>query len=264
MQAMYRPMPGLFHSEIQQCGGYMDKQKILIVDQEPRVISALERFLRDKSYEIFTAENGHKSLEILHKEKIDLAVVEAQVEDMDGITLLTHVQAEKIQTAILIMTSLGSAELGEQLIKAGAVSVLDKPIAKDRFLTKVKRYMPSQYMWKDRLESFLEDNYTNPDLKFEDIMHYFKFSKTYGYELFKKYFGESFRICLRNVRMAKAEEALKHTSDSISEIAYRCGFTSLSTFSKVFKAKYGNNPTTYRKFHFRNYLSMWFYVLIDF
>ncbi|MCE2431677.1 MAG: helix-turn-helix domain-containing protein [Candidatus Latescibacteria bacterium] len=64
--------------------------------------------------------------------------------------------------------------------------------------------------------------------------------------------------------MAKAEEALKHTSDSISEIAYRCGFTSLSTFSKVFKATYGNNPTTYRKFHFRNYLSMWFYVLIDF
>ena len=50
--------------------------------------------------------------------------------------------------------------------------------------------MPSQYMWKDRLESFLEDNYSNPDLKFEDIMHYFRFSKTYGYELFKKYFEQ--------------------------------------------------------------------------
>ena len=124
--------------------------------------------------------------------------------------------------------------------------------------------MPSQYMWKDRLESFLEDNYSNPDLKFEDIMHYFKFSKTYGYELFKKHLGESFRMCLRNVRLTKAEEALKHTSDSISEIAYRCGFTSLSTFSKVFKTTYGDNPTTYRKFHFRNCLSVWFYVLIDF
>ena len=225
----------------------MDKQKILIVDHEPGVISQLAGFLKGEPYEIFTAENGHKSLEILHKEKIDLAVVEAQVVDMDGITLLTHVQAEKIQTSILIMTSLGSAELGEQLIKAGAVSVLDKPIARDRFLTKVKRYMPSQYMWKDRLESFLEDNYTNPELKFEDIMHYFKFSKTYGYELFKKHLDESFRMCLRNVRLTKSEEALKNTSDSISEIAYRCGFTSLSTFSSVFKAKYGNTPTTYRK-----------------
>ena len=240
----------------------MDKQKILIVDHEPRVISMLVEFLKDEPYEIFTAENGLKGLEILRQEKIDLAVVEAHVEDMDGITLLEQVKAEKIQTAMLIMTSLGSAELGEQLIKAGAVSVFDKPIERDVFLTRIKRYMPPQDMWKNRLESFLEDNYTNPELKFEDVTHYFNFSKTYGYVLFKKYFGESFRMCLRNLRLTKAEEALKNTSDSISEIAHRCGFAYLSTFSRVFKAKYGDSPTTYRKF--RNCLSMWFYVLIDF
>ena len=102
-------------------------------------------------------------------------------------------------------------------------------------------------MWKDRLELFLEDNYSNPGLKFEDVTHYFRFSKTYGYALFKKYFDKSFRMCLRNVRLTKAEEALKHTSDSISEIAYRCGFAYLSTFSRVFKATYGESPTTYRK-----------------
>ena len=215
----------------------MDKQKILIVDHEPLVISQLVEFLKDEPYEIFTAENGLKSLEILRQEKIDLAVVEAHVEDMDGITLLEHMKAEKIQTAILIMTSLGSAELGEQLIKAGAVSVFDKPIERDVFLTRVKRYISPQNSWENRLESFLEDNYTNPELKFEDVTHYFRFSKTYGYALFKKYFGESFRMCLRNVRLTKAEEALKNTSDSISEIAHLCGFTSLSTFSKSFQSE---------------------------
>ena len=244
--------------------GRMDKQKILIVDHEPRVISMLVEFLKDEPYEIFTAENGLKSLEILRTENIDLAVVEAHLEDMDGITLLAHVQSEKIQTTMLIMTSLGSAELGEQLIKAGAVSVFDKPIERDVFLTRVKRYISPQNSWENRLESFLEDNYSNPELKFEDVMHYFNFSKTYGYALFKQYFGEPFRMCLRNLRLTKAEEALKNTSDSISEIAQRCGFAYLSTFSRVFKAKYGNNPTTYRKFHFRNCLSMWIYALIDF
>ena len=59
--------------------------------------------------------------------------------------------------------------------------------------------MLSQDMWKNRLESFLEDNYTNPDLKFEDIMHYFKFSKTYGYELFKKHLGKSFGQIIQDV-----------------------------------------------------------------
>ena len=124
----------------------MDKQKILIVDNELLVISELVGFLWDEPYEICLAGNGIEGLEILRKEKIDLAVVEIQVEDMDGITLLKRVKAEKIQTAMLIMTSWRSAELGEQLIKAGAAGVFDKPIERDVFLSKVKRYMPSQDM----------------------------------------------------------------------------------------------------------------------
>ena len=104
------PVP--FHSEIQQCGRCMDKQKIMIVDHEPLVISMLVEFLKDEPYEIFTAENGLKSLEILRQEKIDLAVVEAHVEDMDGITLLEHVKAEKIQTAMLIHDEFGICRIG--------------------------------------------------------------------------------------------------------------------------------------------------------
>ena len=107
--------------------------------------------------------------------------------------------------------------------------------------------MPLQDPWKSRLESFLEDNHSNPNLKFEEVVRYFRFSRSYGYALFKKHLGESFSKSLRNVRVAKGEEALKNTTASISEIAYLCGFGSLSTFSKVFKEKYGNSPTKYRR-----------------
>lgn len=225
----------------------MDKQKILIVDDEPLTISELAGFLSDEPYDVFTTENGIAGLEILRKEKIGLAVVEIQVEDMDGIALLKQVKAENIQTAILIMTGLRSTELGEEVIKAGAVSVFDKPIKKDVFLAKVKKYMPPQDIWKTWLESFLEANYSNPELGFEDVTRHFRFSKSYGYALFKKHLGASFRMCLRNVRLSKAEEALKNTSYILSEIAYLCGFASLSTFSRVFKERYGENPSTYRK-----------------
>ena len=54
----------------------MDKQQILIVDDEPLVISELVGFLRDEPYEVFTARNGTEGLEILRKEEIGLAVVE--------------------------------------------------------------------------------------------------------------------------------------------------------------------------------------------
>ena len=225
----------------------MDKQRILIVDDDSLVISELIEFLRDESYEIFTARNGIEGLEILRKEKIGLAVLEIDIEGMNGLTLLKRVKAEKIQTTILIMTSLGKMELGAEAIKAGAVSVFDKPIKKDVFLAKVKKYMPPQDIWKSWLESFLEANYSNPELRFKDIMRHFRFSESYGHKLFKKHLGMPFRMCLRNVRLTKAEEALKNISYTLSEVAYLCGFASLSTFSKVFKETYGVSPITYRK-----------------
>ena len=225
----------------------MDKQKILIVDDEPLVMSQLVGFLSDEPYDVLTAEDGIVGIEILRQEKIDLAVVEAHLADMDGITLLKRVKKEKIQISMLIMTDLRSAELGEEVTRAGAVSVFDKPINRDAFLAKVKKYMPPQDMWKTDLESFLENNYSNPDLKFEAVTRHFRFSKSCGYVLFKKHLGASFRMCLRDVRLAKAEEALKNTSYTLSKIAYQCGFVSLSTFSRVFKEKYGANPSTYRK-----------------
>ena len=225
----------------------MDKQLILIVDDAPLVISELVGFLRDEPYEIFTARNGIEGFEILRQEEIGLAVVEMDIEGMDGLTLLKRVKKKKIQTVMMIMTSSGNMELGAEVIKAGAVSVFDKPIEKDVFLAKVKKYMPPQDIWKSWLESFLEANYSNPKLRFKDVMRHFRFSESYGHKLFKKHQGMPFRMCLRNVRLTKAEEALKDKSHTLSEIAYLCGFTSLSTFSKVFKEKYGVSPTTYRK-----------------
>ena len=225
----------------------MENRKILIVDRDPVAKSAIVGFLQDESYEIVTAENGQKGLEMLRKEEIELAVVEACVKDLDGITLLEGVNSEEIQTEMLLVTSLGSLKSGENVHKAYAMSALDKPIDREAFLASIRRNMPLQDTWTRRLESFLDENHDNPELKFEDVERHFKFSRTYGYRLFRIHLGESFSVRLRNVRLAKAEGALKNTSASISEIAYLCGFASLSTFSKVFKAKIGRNPTTYRR-----------------
>ena len=225
----------------------MDKQQILIVDDEPLVISELVGFLRDESYEIFTAKNGIEGLDILRKEEIGLAVVEMDMEGMDGLTLLKQVKEEKIQTVMLIMTGWGTMELAEEVVKAGAVSVFDKPIEKDVFLAKVKKYMPPQDIWKSWLESFLEANYSNPELKFADVMRYFRFSKSHGYALFKKHLGKTFRKALREVRIEKAKSLIKETPLPISEISESCGFRSPQRLNEAFRRLYGTSPRAYRK-----------------
>lgn len=225
----------------------MNKLRILIVGRESAETSTIAGFLKDEPYEIVTAENGLKGLEIVRNRKIDLAVVEACARDMAGTTLLNEVQAEEIGTVMLLVTRFGKLDSSRKSNGAYAVSVFDKPIERDSFLASIRKCLPTQDTWERRVDSFLEHNYSNPELKFEDVERHFRFSRTYGYRMFKQHLGESFSVRLRRIRLAKAEDALKNTSASVSEIAYLCGFASLSTFSKVFKAKVGRNPTTYRR-----------------
>ena len=225
----------------------MDPQKILIVDNDPSALSDLVDLLDGTSYEVWTAQDGLGCLSILRKEEIDLAIIEIYIEGVDGIALLKMVKAEKIQTVMLSMANLGTLELGEDAIKAGAVSLFDKPIKRDVLLAKIQKYMPPQDMWKDWLESFLDDNYSNSHLNFEAVMRYFRFSKSHGCALFKKHLGRTFREALREVRVREAIVLLgeiPHTP--ITEIASACGFRSSSRLNEAFIKQYGISARAYR------------------
>lgn len=51
---------------------------------------------------------------------------------------------------------------------------------------------------------------------------------------------------LRGYRLKKAAALLKMKQLSVSEVAYRCGFSSAAYFAKCFKALYGVTPTDYK------------------
>ena len=81
----------------------MNKQKILIIDPDPRVLSTLVGFLSDEPYDISTTRNGIEGLEILRRETIDLSIAEMYMAGLDGVTLLRCLKEEKIQTNVLII-----------------------------------------------------------------------------------------------------------------------------------------------------------------
>ena len=253
----------------------MNKQKILIIDPDPRVLSTLVGFLSDEPYDISTTRNGIEGLEILRRETIDLSIVEMYMAGLDGVTLLRCLKEEKIQTNVLIMESVVPLEVTEKILKAGTAGVLDKPINKDRFLAKIKNCIPlneveykvsrvreasrslpksfqrplnvgREKVSQEALESFLEERYRNPDLKFEDLARHFLIAPPHGHVLFKKNFNKTFREKLRELRIAQAAHFLTGSSLLIYEIASMCGFHSSSRFCHAFKRIHGISPTQYR------------------
>ncbi len=253
----------------------MNKQKILIIDHDPSILSTLVGFLSDEPYDVRTAENGKEGLKILRRKKIDLAIADMYMAGLDGVALLKCLKEEKIQTNILIIESVLLMEITKEILTAGAVSVLDKPIVKDNFLAEVKNCIPlneveykvsrvreasrslpksfqrplnvgREKVSQEALESFLEERYRNPDLKFEDLARHFLIAPPHGHVLFKKHFNKTFREKLREIRIAQAEHLITGSSLYMNEIAHLCGFHSPSRFSQAFKRIHGISPTQYR------------------
>ena len=254
----------------------LNTRKILIIDHDTRILSTLVGFLNDEPYDVLTAENGKEGLEILRREKIAVAVAEMYMAGLDGVVLLERVAADNIQTNVLIMGSVLFMEVTKEILTAGAVGVLDKPIVRDKFLAEVKtcillnevgysgsrvretsRLLPRSFqrpliagrekVSPEVLESFLEERYRDPDLNFEDLTRYFDISPSRGHALFRKYFDKTYGEKLREVRISQAVHFLTGTSLFMYEIARLCGFRSPSLFCVTFKRIHGISPTQYRK-----------------
>lgn len=244
-----------------------NKWKILIVDHDLSTLSTLAGFLSDEPYDVFTAPDGIEGLDILRREKIDVAIAEMYLTGLDGLALLKCAKAEKIQTPILIMSGVASMELTEEILIAGAASVFDKPISKHRFLAKIERHKrrdnPAQAPrgsgrdaipceWQTDLESFLNTHYRNPDLNFGDLMRRFRFSRSHGCALFKAHLGMTFQKKLREIRVAQARRLIEASHLFMNEIADQCGFRSAKRLCEAFKKIHGMTPVTYRKKRYGN------------
>jgi AraC-like DNA-binding protein len=64
---------------------------------------------------------------------------------------------------------------------------------------------------------------------------------------FKKRTGISFIVSLCEMRLGHASRMLIETSNSIAEIAYKCGFNNISNFNRIFKKKKGCTPKEFRE-----------------
>ena len=105
-------------------------------------------------------------------------------------------------------------------------------------------FNPSRLEFKEVIKSKLFE-----DLSVEEYAQLTHLSLSSFKRKFKDTFGDSPARYIKTVRLKKAADLLKVSSDRISDIGYDCGFNDLAHFSKSFAARYGTTPSAYRKAH---------------
>ena len=94
--------------------------------------------------------------------------------------------------------------------------------------------------------AYIQEHFADP-ITIEELARLSHLSKSYFMSCFKQTFGLGAVEYLTQLRIKAACEALRSTTQSVSEIAYDNGFRNLSNFNRQFRSKVGCTPQMYRK-----------------
>jgi DNA-binding NtrC family response regulator len=106
----------------------MDKQVILIVEDDATVGESLQHLFKKKGYEILLASNGKEALHLFRQGNVDLVITDLIMPKMDGIELLEAVKSLRPETEVIVISAQGTIEKAVQAMKLGAFDFIEKPI----------------------------------------------------------------------------------------------------------------------------------------
>ena len=111
---------------------------VLVVDDEPSIVTLLKFNLEQAGYNVLTAEDGRKGLDTALKEKPDLIVLDLMLPGMDGMDVCKTLRQEKVNTPILMLTAKDD-EFDKILgLELGADDYLTKPFSPREVVARVK------------------------------------------------------------------------------------------------------------------------------
>ena len=112
-------------------------QRILVVDDDPEILSLLKRGLSYEGYAVETASNGAEALSKAREKEPDLVVLDVMMPEMDGVEVARRLR-QAGDVPILMLTARGTVADRVAGLDGGADDYLVKPFAFDELLARVR------------------------------------------------------------------------------------------------------------------------------
>ncbi|MHA4868234.1 putative bifunctional diguanylate cyclase/phosphodiesterase [Duganella sp. PWIR1] len=137
-----------------------NRPRLLLVDDEPRLLSSLYELLRDRDYHLVTATCGSEALAQLTKLKFDLILLDLRLPDMSGHEIMDFINAREIDGDVIVMSGDVGIEAAIGALKRGAYDYLRKPYSREELLKTVENALQKRRLAIDneRIASKLENS----------------------------------------------------------------------------------------------------------
>jgi len=117
---------------------------ILVVDDEPDVVSFLETTLKAENFTVLAAYDGISALDICSTEKPDLVLLDIMMPMMSGYEVCEQIKANPVtqDIPVLFLSSAHTPEARAQSFRVGAVELIKKPFLPKELLAQIRRHLP--------------------------------------------------------------------------------------------------------------------------
>jgi len=110
---------------------------ILVVDDEPRLVSLLEAYLKQEGFRVVTAGDGRQAAEVAAREDPDLIVLDVMMPEVDGLQFLTEFRRQA-DTPVILLTARVEDEDRIVGLELGADDYLTKPFRPRELLARIR------------------------------------------------------------------------------------------------------------------------------
>ena len=116
----------------------MDAQRILVVDDEPRITDLVSMALRYEGFEVETAGTGRAGLKAVEDFRPALIVLDVMLPDMDGFAVTERLTADRVKVPVLFLTARDAVEDKVRGLTLGGDDYVTKPFSIEELVARIR------------------------------------------------------------------------------------------------------------------------------
>ena len=127
----------------------MEKEKILIIDDDDDILRVVRYNLEKIGYNVIISENGDDGFEKIKSANPDLVLIDFIIPGISGIEILTRTKQMYPDMSVIFMTAYGSQEIAVKALKSGADDYVVKPFIPEKLVLLIKRIIADKKVKKE-------------------------------------------------------------------------------------------------------------------
>ena len=116
-----------------------EQGRILVVDDEEKVRTVIQRILKEAGYDVVTAANGQEALDKMCQLNVAVVLLDIKMPGISGIEVLQRIRTSWPETCVVMATGVADVSTAVEAMSLGAYDYITKPFDRDNLVMKLQR-----------------------------------------------------------------------------------------------------------------------------